>query len=652
MRTLPAELTAAQQSASNEPLVDVTVENSIAGMRRLDFEQMDATVNSTGPHDAAVAGDGSLTRTRIVGGSVYAQRYPAAWATLQTGKGGHVKCDARGARVAVIYTAAGNNDIYFEESTDYGVTFGAAVLVASATPMGGVWDIAVAYKNVGGDCAVAYLNGTTFVVTKRTAGTWGGGGTWSGIGFAAASGLSMLYVYDWELAITGTATTTNKPTLWTAIYGDGNDQPAGTLSSLTVQFDAEADASVGYAAPSLGWIDGYHLLFTEADGFTGGATRVWHTTLHPSLTYAAGTRTWRAPAPVNYATSYGLAWANDLAGVGQAYMSSYNTILAAPTTQLLTTLTDDVLAIELDDEPYAMRGHVDLDNTSGAYAGPPAPIQVGNLIAISWGYQTSVGPLSSRGPDTWIAGYEYRRSGGVSVLRLHIEGGWAALARSQQRGQVTHTADTYLTILNRIFARAGLLLTTSAVSTRAQTVVPQFTIPADASGMTSARRALAYLADRITLRPLAAALITEPLASGASAYTFGTNHPLRAFAFRVAPPPVREAQAYGLAAYGEAFDYANAWTGIGDRESLRDITSTTGATAAATAAAHLRQRALDAPAGHLVAPPNCGQERLDAIDFTDDRVGPDPTVRRVAAIRWRFDKRRAVYEQTLDLGAM
>ena len=103
-------------------------------------------------------------------------------------------------------------------------------------------------------------------------------------------------------------------------------------------------------------------------------------------------------------------------------------------------------------------------------------------------------------------------------------------------------------------------------------------------------------------------------------------------------------------AFGEAIDFANASLSIGTREQQRDITSASGATAAATATAHLRQRQLDAEAGSIVVPPNCGQEILDVIDFSDPLISPTAIKRRVASIRWRYDRRRGVYEQTIGLG--
>ena len=59
------------------------------------------------------------------------------------------------------------------------------------------------------------------------------------------------------------------------------------------------------------------------------------------------------------------------------------------------------------------RGFIDIDNASGAYAGPPAPIAIGNLAGVSWGYRTASGLQASRMADLWIASYEYRRTGGA-----------------------------------------------------------------------------------------------------------------------------------------------------------------------------------------------------------------------------------------------
>jgi hypothetical protein len=659
MRTLPADLLAAQRSASAEPQVDVVIENSMAGMRRLDVAQLDATANTIAKHDVCVAGDGSVTRVRSDGaGSILRQRnatpgigsgYAAVWSSLASGKGNQIACAARGSRVAIVYIDAAGTGIKIIESLDSGATFGGenAVVTAAAAAA----DLAVAYKSSSGDLAIAWATATTLNIIKRASGVFGAA-SGSGASFSSLNGVAMAYGFDYDLVVTGVEVTTLKPSLWTIIYGDGSDAPVNTWGALNPQQQAESDASITYKAPSLAVTDAYRVDFVEADAFTGGNTRVYRTTMHPAMTFAAGPFTLRTPVPVNYAGAEGLALAADSGGSGFLYESAPDAVFRAPLSQVTATVTPSVLAAQIDDTPHGTSGWIDIDNASGAYAGPPPPIDIGNLVGIAWGYRTASGLLSSRMADLWIASYEYRRGGGRSVLRLHVEGGWEMLRRNRQRAQIVHTADTYLTILQRIFSRAGLQLTSSSVSTRAQTVTPKFTIAPDASGFDAVLRALAFLADRIRMRTIAGATITEPLASAASDYTFGVAHPLREVALAAAPPAVNEAQVLGANAFGESIDFTNAALSLGARQEQRDLTSATGAAAAATAVAHLRQRALDVAAGSVVVPPNCGQELLDAIDFTDALISPTAIKRRVAEIRWRYDRRRAVYEQTIGLGAM
>ncbi len=659
MRTLPADLLAAQRSASAEPQVDVIVENSIGGMRRLDFTQIDATANTIAKHDVCVAGDGSVTRVRSDNaGGILRQRnttpgsgsgYAAAWTALATGKGNQIACAAKGARVAIIYVDAAGTGIKIVESTDNGGSFGAETAVVTAAA--GVIDLAVAYRNSGGDLAIAWATATTLNIIKRTAGAFGAA-SGSGTAFSSINGVAMTFGFDYDIAVTGVETTTLKPSLWTIVYGDGNDAPLNTWGTLNAQQQAEFDASVTYKAPSIASADTYRVDFVEADAFTGGNTRVYRTTMHPAMTFAAGPFTMRAPVPVSYGGAEGLAIAADAGGAGYVYETAPDAVYRAPQSQAIATLTGAVLAVRVDEGADSTRGYIDIDNANGAYAGPPAPIAIGNLVGVSWGYRTASGLLSSRMADLWIASYEYRRGGGRSVLRLHVEGGWEILRRSRQRAQVVHTADSYLTVLLRIFSRAGLQLTSASVSTRAQTVAPKFTIAPDATGFDSVRRALALLADRIRMRTVAGATITEPLAAAASDYTFGTAHPLREVSLLNEPPLVTETQALGAGAYGESIDFVNAALSIGTREEQRDLTSATGAAAAATAVAHLRQRALDVAAGRIVVPPNCGQELLDVVDFTDPLIAAAAVKRRVAEIRWRYDRHGAVYEQTIGLGAI
>lgn len=659
MRSLPSALTTAQQQASGEPHVDVTVENSIAGIRRLDFAILDQTANTIARHDVCAAGDGSVTRVRNSGsGSIYAQRattpaspaeYAGTWISLASGQGTLIACAARATRVCVVYVNAAGTGLKMRESTNYGSTFAAEVAVAtlSSTPS----DLAVAYKNDSGDMLIAWTRGAQAGIDERTGGTFGGI-VENAIGAATLTGIALAHGADWDMILTGTEVTTSAATVWSYIYGDGGDVANGSFGTLRVQHQAEADAVISYTAPSLIYADTYRYTFLETQTFAGGNVRVYRSWLHPGLTFASGAFTHRSGLPVNYSGTEGLACAVDTAA-WRYYETAPNYVQYADGALSRVTLTADVTGIDIHEEPARTRGYIDLDNSSGLYAANvlPAGFAAGNLVVVKWGYHTASGLLTSAMPDLWCTGLEWRRERQRSYLRLWVDGGWELLARARERGQVVNTGNTYQTIIARATARAGLQFTSSAPSTRSTAVTPLFVIAADTPARTTLDRALAFLADRIRMKASAALEMTEPLASASSSYTYGAAHPLRAVRYHLEPPEISEQLTIGAAAWGEAIDYPNAGLGLGTRGQQRDINSASGTTAANTAIAHLRQRALEARAGELIVPPNCGQEMLDMVDFTDLYMDAAAIKRRVEGIRWRYDRHAGLYEQTLTLGA-
>jgi len=659
VRTLPAALTTAQQSATNEPRVAVTADNTIAALRRLDFVQLDATAQTIAKHDACVPADGSLTRVRSDGaGNLFQQRVttPAAgpwgtWNAFGTGKGNVVACAAIGTRVIVIYTDAAGTGVKFRESTDYGVNFTAEA--AAFTAGAAVVDLSVAYKAAGGDCAVAYVTAAALAICKRAAGTWGAPAV-SAATFNSLNGVAVCYSTDYNLFVTGVEVTTLRRTFWTNTYGDGAAVALNTWGNLYTQQQAESDSSVSYNAPFAAYIDTFRVTFVEADAFTGGATRTYRTNLHPLAPWPALANTYTSPVPVNYTGAEGLALAANAADADYMYETAPDRVYRAAQSPVTATLTADVIAAEIRERDRATSGYIELDNSAGQYAGPPSPITIGNRLDVRWGYYTTSGYLTSKMADLWIAALEYRRTGGKSVLRLHVEGGWELLRRNRQRMQITHSAtDSYYSVLLRITSRAGLWLTSGGVSTRADTVTPKFTIPAQMSGYEAAQQALSFLADRIRPATIASMKMLEPLTSDATTYTFGVAHPLRTVQLRSEQPRAAETHAFGVAAFGEAIDYATAAVAGAPRDYMRDASSSTGATATATATAHLRRRALDADAGLIIVPPNCGQELYDAVEFSDGYISGSAIKRRVSGIDWRYARRPvAVFEQTLYLGAM
>lgn len=624
------------------------------GVRRLDFGQADGTPHPLARHGVAVAGDGSVTRVRMESGVVRQQRVADpgqgpwdAWNSLGTGKGTQVACAAKGARVAVAYTDAAGTGIKLRESTDNGATYGAEVAVATAAAA--VGGLAVAYKTASGDLAVAWVAGASVSITKRASGAFGGVSSLAP-GAASLNGVAMTYGADWNLVLTGTEAGTLRPALWTLVHGDGNDAPPNAWGTLHPQVRAEADALVTFAAPAIVFAGGCRINFAELGTYAGGVTRVYRMTLHPLSSFVAGPFTFGTPAPVDYTGTQGLALAADAGGPGYVYESAPDVVYRAPQEQVLLDVTDDVIAVDVTEGRYRTHGHIDIDNAAGAYAGPRAPVRPGNLVAVSWGYRTAAGEAASRMADLWVSRVEHLREGGVSALRLHVEGGWELLRRSHGRSQVVHTADSYVTIVARILSRAGIRLDANGASARASGVTPSFTVQPGDSGYEAALRALALLADRVRMRSLATAQIFEPMAGDGPDYEFGVAHPVRRLRASVEAPGVSQVAIIGAGVLAETAAYGDAAHGLGDRVLQRDKSSATAAAASATAEAVLRRLALDADGGELVAPPNCGQELYDVIEIADGFVAPGAVRRRVASIRWRFGRRRGVYEQVLGLG--
>jgi len=651
MRSLHPDLLAAQVDASREPYVAVTVRNDIGVVRRLDFAQLDASAWPDAKHDAGLTADGALHRARMEAGTVQYQRVTnptvgpwGTWTALAAGMGSNIAVAAWGQRVIVIYSDAGGTNVRYRESTDSGATFSADALLF-ASPFA-VADLAVAYTNTAGDMAVAWCtSGTVNTYLRiRTGGALGGQLTWPHAA-ATLNGIALVRGLFWEIVLTGEEITTLKPTVWSLHY----DPATPAWSALWVQAQADVGISA-FGAPSLTFSDTWRVNYVEAQLFTGGATRLYKTWVHPFAGFDAGAYTWRTPIPIDYAGTNGLAHCHDgTFTTGYVYESGIDRVRRAATASVALDLTPDILAIDIDEQPYAMRGTIDLDNASGAYAGPQSPITLGARVNVSPGYITATGARTSPLPDMWIAAYEHIRAGGLSVLRLQLEGGWGLLRRSTQRTAIAHTADTYSTILNRIAARAGFDYINSGASARLSTVTPAFAIDPATSGYAALRQAYAFLEDRPRFIDDGTIENKAYSAAEASIYTYGADHPLRAIELRAVPAPVSEAHAFGAAAFGDDLDFAQLAQGVGEIARQRDLTSTTGAAADATAAAHRRTRQLDADHGSLTAPPNVGLQLYDVIKFSDPLISAANIIRRVTGIRWRYDKRAARYEHEVRL---
>jgi hypothetical protein len=177
------------------------------------------------------------------------------------------------------------------------------------------------------------------------------------------------------------------------------------------------------------------------------------------------------------------------------------------------------------------------------------------------------------------------------------------------------------------------------------------------SGLTAVRRLLATLPDVILVRG-EFAFLTEPLASEATAYAYGTqtgaaDHALLAGRYADETAEANRAQVFGKAVFGERFDWAGVQSVYDRLRQVDDRNLTAVAQAESRADAVLRQAALEAMRGEITVPVNCGQELYDVVEVTDAGAGLTAARRRVLGISLRYSTgERPAYEQRITLGAV
>jgi len=162
MRTLSAELIAAQKAHTRTPYLQVTISDRLAGIRRLRPVQWYAGAEPDEGHAAIVAADGSLIRVRFNGATLYRSRVTTptigstysswtSWGTFTAGVVAFAK-DNAGKLWCFVADSATPTQVWASTSTDNGAswsaftlqfTHSAAVAYISASGKTGSTDIVV-----------------------------------------------------------------------------------------------------------------------------------------------------------------------------------------------------------------------------------------------------------------------------------------------------------------------------------------------------------------------------------------------------------------------------------------------------------------------------------------------------------------------------
>src|SRR3990170_4622356 len=361
------------------------------------------------------------------------------------------------------------------------------------------------------------------------------------------------------------------------------------------------------------------------------------------------------PVPFDFSNEYGLALAQSGSA---AWLSAPSGVWTASLAASPLDVSADVLEAETDDSPLRQgsgqapggRLRLVLRNDDGRYSAQPL-LKAGAEVRVSPGYVTSSGAQASAGPAYWVDGVELTSGGGEAAAVIYASDGWGLLEAWRARRQYAWAAGAknVFGILQFLFARAGLELSSSGASSESANLYPAFTVHPDESGLVAVRRLLAMLPDVVYFRG-EFGFLKEPLATEAAAYAYGTDHALLAGRYRAGAAAANRAQVFGGGVFVERLDWPSL-EGVYDRlEQVLDANLTTVTQAEERGDAVLRKASLGALDGEVTAPVNCGQELYDVIAVTDAVAGLSAAKRRVLGLQLGYSAATGAYEQRVRLG--
>ena len=670
MRTLHADLTAAQKATNRRPYLKVVVSDRNAGIRRLRPTLWYTGAEAAGPHAVAVPTDGSLNRLRIEANTLYRQRVASptsgstysSWTSWRT----TTKLCAIAKSGANLYAYAVDSgtptQIYESTSADSGATWSAfALIITHAVTIN---YIAASAKS-STVRALVVNNGNNLSAYKYSASAWAAAVTTTD-GEITPTGIALFYQSDWNIIVTGTIVTGGGARLASRIFGDGFSQAPNTWSPAWPINDTAPGSNVAYNNPFLFQPDVYRFTCREYYTGTGAYDRIVHSYSPPTADYADNL--WHEPVPFDLGTDYGLAIAFTATAV---YLTTPNRVYYWGLTLATLDVTADVIECSLNESTEPETSTILLDNHAGTY-NAHATITKGAEVRISPGYYDANNVARySDGPTVWIAALEHTfDSKGSATLTLRCENAFAHLSRwrAPRLIQFAAAAKNIFGLFMWLAARAGFEFSGTGSSATASNTYPALSINPGTSALAVAHRLLGRIPDIIYNRG-EFLYLEEPLAADSSDQAFAwqptTQHPIYTARYVDRLKDHNHFKVLGGAlanVVGESIDFSEiplhyaSPALIADRELTTDTTTLNRALALARkeAGSFAREEAIEHYADQITAPVHCGLEVNDVIDITDSRRALSASKRRVLRAVLHYSRGRSRdpdYTHTLTLGA-
>ena len=666
MRSLSAQLLAAQRAKSSKPYVTLSFMDSYAGRWRYRWTSVYSGAEAAGPHCAVLGSDGSLNRFRVAAGSLYRQRVasPApgsdfsVW-TLVSANRAAVGVTRYGATIELyaVRTDGGtpNREVWLYVSADDGATWGAGALVFTAP-------VAVNYLAVGsksdGTVLAIFDNGVAVRKVKRSGGVWGAQANWT-LAAASITGLACNFYFDFDIVVTGTEAVTLEPRVWRCIYGDGYSAALDAWAPFMVYARAAAGLGVTFSCPFLRSMSGYRLSYREVYGGAGAYDRVSCGRDVMGADYV--NPTWQEPEGFDLTATYGLALAGLASSPSRAWVCTPSRVFCSQT-YVVSDLAARLLRLDVVDKPYEpVAGWMELDNADGALnadllgVGTLAGLRLGAEAWFMAGYVTGGGGVGSYWPRMWVTGVAHRREGLTSRLVVSLASGFGLLDRPVVRAEDWAAGTSYVySLAQSVVAGAGLPFASYSASAAITSMQPAFSLR-PGQGRLAALVELMGLVEDEVIATTPNIMVVWPQKTDPTDYAYGTDHAIRSGVHvEVARPGLARAfgvDAVGAPVFGQALDFAALENfNVGSVRARR--AGGTAAEAATLASATLRGDDLGGREDELVIGPNVGQEPYDVVEVTDAALGYAASKRRVKWVRLLYDAEKGVYAMRLSLGGL
>jgi hypothetical protein len=683
LRTLSSTLLAAQKAEARTPELKVEVRNDPLGVVNLVWERLYSGSEADGRHALAAAGDGSLIRLRISPASdnrkVYRQRVSnpgsgsdfSTWTYQGSYNAVNGAACARGAEVSLFWIKA-NGEINYLKSPDYGATWSSLEYPGSGSGAA-VVGMSAAYRS-NGDLFLFFTDTSNLCLIRRLNGVWQTCLLWNKIS-GALSGVAVVYDGDWKLLVGGLDANGHN-CLWSLVYGDGAELPAGSWGDLKLMLKAPAGSGYAWGPVFLDKADSYRYFCNESYSGNEAYSRPLRANMLPASAWSENL--WTEPQAFNFQNESGLAMAHDSS---YAWLACSSGVWRASLATVSLDLSADILTLQQQASGERGQAAIELLNEDGKYAlagsGGLTALVRGGRLDIAPGYQTAAGREYSPALSLVLRGLEYTRgglttAGGKTALVLYATDAWDELrgwkARYPLRWNGTSPEVSVMDLLAHLLARAGLKLSVISHSERITTFYPDFLIPAGENGAVVVEKLLSYVPDRLFIEGGLAYLV-YPLETDAAVYHYAAaaGAPLPADQQNILEGRYRQDGAVPNRVQVEGWDSTAAggagceitqdafnWTELEySRERLtmlQDINLKTAALVSERGQIILCKASQTAQSGWIRAAMNCGLQILDPVAINDPAAGLNASLKRVTAYSWSYRPERGEYEQIVYLG--